>query len=744
MDWFHYVLVSVNLCLLVLVLAESLPSWVTSSDAGAELAAAGGASGRLRGEWSPLFPMQLRKSLLVAHSSDETGDTTVSPFNDPVLQSSAPATIHATATGVASSIFDGSVAPLRRRVCWTSSGDYFSTSPSGVVIHGSGCATCLRGQRCSFRVSVRAPARWAHVLEADKESWWKRDLALTLRGIALAHGDIRCLDPPHCTEFRVSYRVWDLGNYWATLHVGCANLNFSASFTHHFNRTHQHSLASWPITITPRGEALNRTSTLGISNGVGSSSSSTRDSSRRIITPAAAYSEAAGGNSGGRGGSEGKRHGAGEGAGEGTGEGAGEGEGEEEEGVQDWPDTPCNGTSVPGRWVVKADGSLRWAFYRCAAPEIPPSEWIGALHERGIREISIVGDSHQRFLAAHLHFLLTAQADKDVKRWQDNLVFDARDSSNRTLRINFYWIDGIYKNGEFGCTHRGVTTNRSEEFPEISTTADVTLFEGGYWAASFCRQPLKALRVHLEEFARWALAAAPAKGRVIFRTIPSFPVVGDRCKAWYPGPSSNRVVMAINVLLKQIVQGRGGAGEGRGVERLEAGRLGGIQERDVGGEGGRSGGGIEKLVYLDSSLQALPRDSEEEGEGMERAGDESNGATESKGAADIEEVDEIAAAGGADGGAGAGGGKSYSEKRPPPPSPRAAAEAPSSELAALPAGAATVLDTWQVDAPRYADTAEPHDHHYSMVKPTKEGTVVVGEVGEAQVRAFIHYLLRVI
>ncbi|CAI5529486.1 unnamed protein product [Closterium sp. Naga37s-1] len=501
------------------------------------------------------------------------------PRSDPVLQSSAPATIHATATGVASGIFDGSVAPLRRRVCWTSSGDYSSTSPSGVVIHGSGCATCLRGQRCSFRVSVRAPARWAHVLEADKESWWKRDLALTLRGIALAHGDIRCLDPPHCTEFRVSYRVWDLGNYWATLHVLCANLNFSASFTHHFNRTYQDSnLPCFPhspsLPPTPQGNAA-------------------------------------------RG---------------------------------DWPDTPCNGTSVPGRWVVKADGSLRWAFYRCAAPEIPPSEWIGALHERGIREISIVGDSHQRFLAAHLHFLLTAQADKDVKRWQDNLVFDARDSSNRTLRINFYWIDGIYKNGEFGCTHRGVTTNRSEEFPEISTTADVTLFEGGYWAASFCRQPLKALRVHLEEFAR---------------------------------------------------------------------------------------------------LQVLPRDSEEEGEGMERAGDESNGATESKGAADIEEADEIAAAGGADGGAGAGdgvsgGGKSYSEKRPPPPSPRAAAEAPSSELAALPVGAATVLDTWQVDAPRYADTAEPHDHHYSVVKPTKEGAVVVGEVGEAQVRAFIHYLLRVI
>ncbi|CAI5529551.1 unnamed protein product, partial [Closterium sp. Naga37s-1] len=120
----------------------------------------------------------------------------------------------ATATRVASGDFD-SVAQLRRRrgVCWTSSGDDSSPSPSGVVIHGSGCATCMRGQRCSFRVSVRAPARWARVLKAGKESWWKRDLALTLRGKALAHGDIRCLDPPHCTEFRVSYRVWDLGDY---------------------------------------------------------------------------------------------------------------------------------------------------------------------------------------------------------------------------------------------------------------------------------------------------------------------------------------------------------------------------------------------------------------------------------------------------------------------------------------------------------------------------------------------------
>ncbi|CAI7771249.1 unnamed protein product, partial [Closterium sp. NIES-54] len=221
MDWSHYVLVSVNLCLLLLVIAESLPPWVTRTEAGPEsmsvagLAAAGGAGGSFRGGWGPLFPLPLRNPLLVAYNSDATGDSNA-------VNGAAATSGPSTATGdaaagaaaicVASGVSDGSVAqPRRRRVCWTSSGDYSSPSPSGVVIHGPGCATCLRGQRCSFRVSVRVPAHWAHVLKA--ESWWKRDLTLTLRGSALAHGDIRCLDPPHCTEFRVSYRVWDLGNY---------------------------------------------------------------------------------------------------------------------------------------------------------------------------------------------------------------------------------------------------------------------------------------------------------------------------------------------------------------------------------------------------------------------------------------------------------------------------------------------------------------------------------------------------
>ncbi|CAI5967852.1 unnamed protein product, partial [Closterium sp. NIES-65] len=97
-------------------------------------------------------------------------------------------------------MLDWTSRPCTSPSCFRSS-HYAFPSPAKVVIHGSGCATCQRGQRCSFRV-------WEQLLgKAVKESWWRRDLALTLRGAALAHGDIRCLDPLHCTEFRVSYHV---------------------------------------------------------------------------------------------------------------------------------------------------------------------------------------------------------------------------------------------------------------------------------------------------------------------------------------------------------------------------------------------------------------------------------------------------------------------------------------------------------------------------------------------------------
>ncbi|CAI7752581.1 unnamed protein product [Closterium sp. NIES-54] len=117
-----------------------------------------------------------------------------------------------------------------------------------------------------------------------------------------------------------------------TLHVGCANLNFSKTFADHFNRMQQHSLASWPITTTPRGEALGITRN-GISSSSSSVGSSVRNTTRSTsgggggsgstgdcssTTTAATHSEAAG-----------------ERQGEGGVEGAGKGDWEAEEEEQE-------------------------------------------------------------------------------------------------------------------------------------------------------------------------------------------------------------------------------------------------------------------------------------------------------------------------------------------------------------------------------------------------------------------------
>ncbi|CAI5508542.1 unnamed protein product [Closterium sp. Naga37s-1] len=603
--------------------------------------------------------------------------------------------------------------PQWEHVCWTSSGDYSSPSPPGVTIHGRGCATCIRGQRCSFRLSVRAPARWAEgVLHAGKRGWWKRDVTVTMRGPAMGAGDVRCLDPPRCREMRVTYRLWDGGEYLATMHIGCANLQFSPLYYQHLNKTAQHDLVSWPLTVLPR-TAPNSTA----------HAQQPRLSLPQLQPPAAQTNPPPGSPSLSR---------------------------AYPEPDSELPRNPCVGASVQGRWRMR-NGLYRWEPFFCAHKELPASSWIAALEQRSIREISIVGDSHQRYFTAHLYYLLTGRADMGVKKWRDNLFYSAKDEEGRELKINFYWIDGIYRNGEFGCSHRGATTNRTTQFPNISSTADVTLFEGGYWGASFCKQPLKALRVYLREFVRWGISAvAPGKGRVVFRTIPSFAVRWGSCNR-YNGPRTNRAGMAVNALLKRIVHGGTRRGKGRTGEGGRRGR----------GEGGGEGGG-EGVAWqdLDESLQRLP------GEELERG-------SHVGGNDALRDSSAEAAQGNSRESRNTGDADSYSDSDSgsfATPAQAAAAEtaalaAESAEGAAagaaadtaadtaagekradteIPTGAATILDTWQIDAPRYLDTAIPDDHHYSNVVATDDGDAVVGEVGEAHVRAFIHYLLYIL
>ncbi|CAI6006796.1 unnamed protein product [Closterium sp. NIES-65] len=379
----------------------------------------------------------------------------------------------------------------------------------GVVIHGPGCSACLRGQRCSFLVSIRAPAHWIAPEQADKGSkhtWWQRDLSLLLRGPALAHGDVRCLDPPHCLELSVAYRVWDIGEYWATLNVGCANLNFSAASLHHLHSTQQNTLTSWPITIHPRFRP-NSPSLAAKPDLAGGPS-----------LPAEPPHQASGApNLGPTLGSSPLRTSLLESP---PAEG---GLPRALEVGRKLPESPCAAASVPGRWVKEEGGEgYSWSFFPCSPKELPPSQWISALDRRGIREISIVGDSHQRFLTAHLFFLLTGQDMTEMEKGRtvnESRVYIARDEINRTLKINFYWIAGVYEDWEYGCSHPRAL-NRTGPFPTISPTADVTLFEAGYWAAVFCREPLKALRTHLQKFLRGIGVTVGIPGRV--RTEPAW------------------------------------------------------------------------------------------------------------------------------------------------------------------------------------------------------------------------------
>ncbi|CAI5935865.1 unnamed protein product [Closterium sp. NIES-65] len=320
-------------------------------------------------------------------------------------------------------------------------------------------------------------------------SWWKKDVTLSLLGPALGHGEVQCLDPPACSHLRISYRLWDAGTYSATLHVGCANLNFSPAFAAHFNSTYRHDLATWSLSIG-------------------------------------------------------------------------------------WPESARSGKYI-------------WAFFPCAPAASPPSRWIEQLASRGIREINIVGDSHQRVLALHLHWLLSGEADKRIRKGHLDFSKESRNERNETMRINFYWVDGIYRNDEFGCSHRGIYTHRNTAFPtNVSTTADVTLLEAGYWMNKWCTEPVQAMRAHLPEYLNWGLQFAAQTGKpIVLRTAPPVPNGGDHCFVGsYPGPATNLALMEINRLMRQLTAGGkvyGGGANGLGKKRADSANETGYSEADA-------------------------------------------------------------------------------------------------------------------------------------------------------------------
>ena len=101
--------------------------------------------------------------------------------------------------------------------------------------------------------------------------------------------------------------------------------------------------------------------------------------------------------------------------------------------------------------------------------------------------------------------------------------------------------------------NRGMFSSLNTTFPNISTTADVTIIDGGYWAAKFCLEPTKSMEVNLPKYIAWARSTVRAGSRVVLRTAPPVPNYKDHCE-WclkkFPGPSSNLFLTKLNSMIR--------------------------------------------------------------------------------------------------------------------------------------------------------------------------------------------------
>ncbi|CAI5457992.1 unnamed protein product, partial [Closterium sp. Yama58-4] len=242
--------------------------------------------------------------------------------------------------------------------------------------------------------------------------------------------------PPHCS---------------ATLSVGCANLEFSPEFAAHFSSTIRHDLATWSLVIgspkqssqpgIPASARAPGATSNEARDAPGATSNEARDA-RNFISANAASLDTASSNTTSL--NTASSHT--------TSLDTASPNTTSPDTTTLSPATPCAPGSIPGRWKRGFTGSYYWTFFPCAPSETPPSRWISDLRRKGIQEINMVGNSHQRVLANHLHFLLSGHVDARLFFAHASHTLVASNARGETLRINFYWIDGIYRNGEFGCT----------------------------------------------------------------------------------------------------------------------------------------------------------------------------------------------------------------------------------------------------------------------------------------------------
>ncbi|CAI7796209.1 unnamed protein product [Closterium sp. NIES-53] len=324
-------------------------------------------------------------------------------------------------------------------------------------------------------------------------------LIVELWGPSIAYADVKRIGSDS-KRWKVSYRVWDAGEYTVTVISGCTNLNYTAKFA----KQGVEPFANWTLTVAhpfanlPSSRYFSQLPAAdnpGSGTGKGGKRGKAEGEVERVLA------ERVGGEVGAEGGAGGGEEGGKVGGVEGE-----EGGDWLAEAEAEWHEAPCD-QAVAGRWL-HVNNAYRWRFFPCASPVPPPSRWVEALQAQGIREISFVGDSHQRFLMLFINYLVMHDVDDALWKFHGDIVINIPPPKGRTdlkpLKLNFYWVDGMYHNDEYGCTRRGFWSHRNNTFPELSLSADVTIIDGGFWATCNCFQPEQAFSKHLPAYVAWA------------------------------------------------------------------------------------------------------------------------------------------------------------------------------------------------------------------------------------------------
>jgi hypothetical protein len=149
----------------------------------------------------------------------------------------------------------------------------------------------------------------------------------------------------------------------------------------------------------------------------------------------------------------------------------------------------------------------------------------------GVREISGAGDSQIRGFLELLVFQITGlftnhgprdwelalpmsqvwsalQPSAEANATSDDRGSDSSDIKFRdksaadggVLWVRFYWVDGVFKNGEHGCWSRGFKSRRPDRFPRVANSTDLLFMNAAAWTAVYCQQPVLAYSSHLHEF----------------------------------------------------------------------------------------------------------------------------------------------------------------------------------------------------------------------------------------------------